>query len=76
MMFGFAENLLQKIRERQAVYNTRILSGNFSDFVDYKHTVGKSMGMEECQEILKKLYSDIYENNREVVENEPYREDT
>jgi hypothetical protein len=74
MMFGFAENLLTKIRERQTGYHTRLLSGSFSTLEEYKLIVGKSMGMDECQEILKKLYKDVYEGHKEVTENEQSNE--
>lgn len=64
-MLNYLENLLAKIRERRAVYSTRILSGSFSDFIEYKFIAGKHQAFEEFEELVKKVYKDMYEGKKE-----------
>lgn len=64
-MYQYLENLLAKIRERRAVYSTRILSGAFSELEEYKFITGKYMAMEEVEVLAKKLYKDMYESKGE-----------
>jgi len=64
-MFKYVENLLAKIRERRAIYSTRILSGSFSVLDEYKFISGKYMAFEEAEELVKKVYKDMYEGKKE-----------
>jgi hypothetical protein len=61
MNLRFCENLLVRIRERQGVYADRILSGTFDKIEDYKFVVGKWQAMREAEEIICRLYKDMFD---------------
>jgi len=61
MIVKFCEVLFARIRERQGVYSERILSGNLHNFEDFRKAVGHLHGLKEAEEIVKKLYKDMFD---------------
>lgn len=67
----FVERLLLKLRERRSTYSSRILTGNVANLEEYKFSAGKMLGIEEAEDIVKKLYKETYEGNvEEKIANE------
>lgn len=64
MIINFYENALARLRERQAIFMERILSGSFDKLSDYKLMAGKLSGVEDSIEILQNLYSDTFDFNK------------
>jgi hypothetical protein len=62
MIIRFCENLLSRIRERQAIYVKSISSGDFPNFEEYKFCAGKLKGIEEAEAVIKELYNSMFES--------------
>jgi hypothetical protein len=73
MIIKFCENLLSKIRERQGVCADRLLVGSFNDFVEYKNCTGKLQGLKEAEDIVKRIYKDMFDTK--VLRNDGKQED-
>lgn len=50
------------MRERQKVYEERVLSGSFDKLEDFKLMIGKLKGLEEAEVIVKTLYKDMFDS--------------
>ena len=61
MIFKFCENVFHGIRERKAVVEERLKSGCFETMRDYKGVVGRLHGLSEGEEIIKKIYKDMFD---------------
>ena len=72
MVIDYIEHLLVRIREHQAVYAKRLLSGSFSSLEDYKCIYGKLAGLQESEEVVKKVYKDLYETGRKEGQGNEY----
>jgi hypothetical protein len=76
MVHKYCENLLKILRDRQGVYSSRILSGDFKSLEEYKWCSGKLSGIIEAEDFVRSLFKDMFDSprkdeaNREDVEYE------
>lgn len=61
MIIKFCENAFLRIRDKKAVYEQRLLSGCFESLEEYKGVAGKLQGLSEAEDIVKKLYKDMFD---------------
>lgn len=62
MVIKFCEELLLRLKNRQALIEERLISGNFERFEEYKKFSGISEGLRDAEKILKQLYQDMYDS--------------
>lgn len=65
MFLKFAENLLERIRERQGFNCDQLISGSPKNMEEYKLIIGKYRGLIEAEEIAKQMIKDLTEINEE-----------
>lgn len=61
MIDRFCENLLQKVRDRKAVYVNTVASGFPKTIEEYRLLCGKIHGIEECESLIKDLFRQVFE---------------
>ena len=61
MVIKFCENVLRRLEERKKIYERKILSGSFQTLEEYKLSIGKYLGIEETEIILKEIYKSMFE---------------
>jgi hypothetical protein len=61
LTIGLSERFVFDVGKAREGYAQRILSGSFSSLEEYKYIAGKLNGLEEAENIFRKIYAEMFD---------------